>query len=243
MNKLVFASALAAGAVSCSSPSQGSSQGVTGPSTSSAPGSAPVTAVAHFKPIGTLRFEQYRDFGVRAGSLPVPVRRANAIQLALLMAVGDSVARVDIPPAEAARMKNEVLVPAFVWYIDAASGEPREQTPYFNERSSSYFGIPDPPKKIVGHLDDPSWFAENRVTQLRLRIYAGLDTLLPFFVDESLPWTEEANKAARDVRDFFPLAAEPGLWPYYKAEGKELFAWVEKNAPPGKARLPWEDEK
>jgi len=145
---------------------------------------------------------------------------------------------------EAARIWNEVSTPTVIAYYGATSGTYSVEIGHLGPRTAAYFGVPDPPganpgNGIVGHFDDPHWLPRDRAELLRRRILAALDVLLPFFADEARPWTDEANRAAREVRDFFPLAAEPGLWPYYKAEGKEFFAWVEKNAPPAKAPLPW----
>jgi len=143
------------------------------------------------------------------------------------------------------RELDKVTAPMNVYYGDPATGEleKRVRIDWREEVSGgerSHFGIPIPPDGVVGHFSDPRWPPKERVELLRQRIYSALDVLLPFFADENRPWTEEANTAAREVRDFFPMAAEPGLWPYYNAEGKEFFAWVEKNAPPGRAPLPWE---
>lgn len=110
-------------------------------------------------------------------------------------------------------------------------------------QAEKYFGFPSPPGGVVGSYDDPGRRSSDRAMLIDERLHAAMDVLLPFFADEARPWTEEVTRAAREVRDFFPLAAEPGLWPYYEAEGKGFFAWVEKNAPPGRARLPWEETR
>lgn len=194
-----------------------------------------------FRPMREMPYGQH--FGSnRTVTLPVPIRSPAGLRLALLL-IGDVTARAGRTPEEAARESQSVTVPWSVHYLDAITGELAGQTLELNEDRARHFGLPDPAGYVVGHLDDPNRLPEARVEKLRQRVLVGLDTLLPLFADEHLPWTDDANKAARDVRDFFPLAAEPGLWPYYRAEGKEFFAWLEKNAPPGKARLPWDDEK
>jgi hypothetical protein len=194
-----------------------------------------------FRPSRELSYGQH--YGAqRHVSLPVPVRRPTGVHLALLL-IGDVVAHRDVTAAQAADMSKEVTVPFSIHYLDPQTGTVASGGMPLNDDGPAYFGIPAPPTGVVGRLDDPKWLAADRIDLLRQRIYAALDVLLPFFADENRPWTEEANRAARDVRDFFPLAAEPGLWPYYKAEGKDFFAWVEKNAPPAKAPLPWEGPK
>lgn len=180
---------------------------------------------------------------VRPGELPVPVNCKTGLCLAAF--------ELSAPPwlpshprAENERAANEVSIPMRVVYVDARSGEMVDATgpgyDLFNVSAPKHFGIPNPPDRIVGHFDDPTWLPKERRQLLRDRILAALDVLLPLFTEQTRPWTEEANKAAQQVRDYCPLVAEPGLWPYYKAEGREFFAWVEKNAPPGNAPLPWE---
>lgn len=144
----------------------------------------------------------------------------------------------------ARRNRNEVSAPWQVVPLDPVTGEIAGPKFYMNAaRRLERYGLPDPPGWIVGHLDDPRWLPPDRVEMLRARIYKALDVLAPFFADEDRAWTEAANVAAQEIRDFFPLAAEPGLWPYYQAEGKEFFTWIEKNAPPAKAPLPWDEPR
>jgi len=138
-----------------------------------------------------------------------------------------------------AEERNHVNVPSQLLEVDVVTGEYVADTGV-SLNNNERFGIANPANGVIGHYNDPKWLPKDRLGTLRHRIYSALDLLLPFFADETRSWTAEANKAAQEVRDFFPLAAEPGLWPYYKAEGKEFFAWVEKNAPPGRVPLPWE---
>jgi hypothetical protein len=197
--------------------------------------------MAAFESAANMGYGQH--FGAdRRVSLPVPVRRSGNLCFALLL-IGDVVARAGMTAQEAEREQQNVTVPVRVHYLDVSTGKLVDDTHQLNEQRATHFGLPDPPGFVVGRLDDPTRPPREHLEKLRQRILAGLDVLLPFFADASLPWTEEANKAAQDVRDFFPVAAEPGLWPYYKAEGREFFAWVEKNAPPARAALPWESAK
>ncbi|MFO0592174.1 MAG: hypothetical protein U0441_31815 [Polyangiaceae bacterium] len=189
------------------------------------------------------------------GYLPIPVKRHGAVQLAYFQLAGRW-ASVDETKEEAIREDDKVTPPVVISYGNPFTGE-RADTFYPDWRDEhpgnpkSHFGLPTPksvdkPQRdyptapVIGHFSDPKWLPKDRLEILRKRIYEGLDTLLPFYADEHRPWTEDANKAAREVRDFFPIASEPGLWPYYRAEGKDFFAWLEKNAPPGKAALPWD---
>lgn len=189
-----------------------------------------------FRPVASIQL-QHDEFSIVV-KLPVPAKRDGRVLLAGLHLLYPTVLPT-IPREEFQRQLNEVRVPSLVSYADAITGE---QLPTI-DGTEKHFGIPDPPNRLLGHYDDPTWLPEDRRDQLRARILAGLDVLLPFFADENRPWTEAANKAAEEVRDFFPLAAEPGLWPYYRAEGREFFAWLEKNAPPAKAPLPWAENK
>jgi len=175
--------------------------------------------------------------------LPVPVRRNKGPCWAILLTTG-VVSNPRRTKQEYEREVNEIWNPAGIMYYDAVGGQFVEENPNHNERLEAYFGVPRPEGAkhffyVVGRRDDPKWTPTDRRDQLRVRILAGLDVLLPFFADENRPWTGAANKAAEEVRDFFPLAAEPGLWPYYRAEGREFFAWLEKKAPPAQAPPPW----
>ena len=211
----------------------------TGPHTTS--DSMSTDTSLRFRTMASFPYDRRMGILVHA-SLPVLVRRPQGVLVALLCIPRGTMARLDTTPEERARAHQEVQVPQQVHYLDPSTAVIVEDTRYLNERRAAHFGIPDPIGQVLGRFDDPHWPAKDRVTALRHRIYAGLDVLLPLFADEHLPWTEEANMAAREVRDFFPIAAEPGLWPYYRAEGRELFGWLERNAPPGKARMPWEEE-
>jgi len=229
----VKANLLFAGAVSvvACSPTA-SSTGQTGSADSSARAPAPIG----FRPVASVRL-QHDEFSIVV-KLPIPVKRDGRLLLAGLHLLYPTVLPT-IPREEFQRQLNEVRVPSLVSYADAITGE---QLPTI-DGTEKHFGIPDPPNRLLGHYDDPTWLPENRRDQLRARILAGLDVLLPFFADENRRCTEAANNAAAEVRDFFPLAAEPGLWPYYRAEGREFFAWLDKNAPPAKAPLPWATEQ
>lgn len=191
--------------------------------------------------------------GPFAALLPLPVRRNGAVYVAVMFRPALTIAAAS---EEERRRVNAIHLPAYIDYRDPSDGARHFFDPRTGQRSPSqvpfgsregeydparYFGMPTPPDGVVGQYDDPAWLPQARADLLRTRIHSALDTLLPFFADESRPWTEEANEAAQEVRDFFPLAAEPGLWPYYKAEGREFFAWVETNAPPAKAALPWDE--
>ncbi len=193
-----------------------------------------------FLPMSQLNYE-HRAGADRRASLPVPVRRPAGLRLASFM-LGGVWAKLGRSREETLRLENLITPPLSIDYLDPRSGEIVEDGPYLNEKRASYFGIPDPqtPDGEVGRYDDPSRPPKERLELLRQRIYSALDVLLPLFADENTPWTEQATKAAQEVRDFFPLAAEPGLWPYYKFEGREFFAWVERHAPPAKAPVPWE---
>lgn len=218
------------------------------PSDPGGPGSGSATthaarAPGAFLPVGSMKLGSGDGAPVQPGRLAVPVRRFGGVCIAVLH-IADPTIWPGTPASEIPRVKNEISPPENIVYWDARTNDLVARigtgAPAFREE---HFGLRDPDGQVVGHFDDPSWLPKARLDLLQRRIFAGLDVLLPFFADEHLPWTEAANKAAQEVRDFFPLAAEPGLWPYYKAEGREFFAWVEKNAPPGKARLPWDDEK
>lgn len=167
----------------------------------------------------------------RRAYFPIPVRRQGALRLSLF--------NLAFSGRKIPEEQNEVGAPTQMLEIDVVTGEYVADTGVNLDRKER-FGIADPPMGVVGHYDDPHRPPPDHLKALRFRIYFSMDLLLPLFAEQDRPWTEEANRAAREIRDFFPLAAEPGLWPYYKAEGKEFFAWVEKNAPPEKAVLPWD---
>jgi hypothetical protein len=198
---------------------------------------------AGFRPVATISLSWGDGGPVQAALLPVPIKRAGSIYVAAFELAWPT-PRPNMPSDEVRRIRNDVSIPMRVLYLDPLTGNKVDSTgpgyDLYNRSAPEHFGIANPPGRIVGHFDDPNWLPPDRLAMLRERIFAALDVLLPFFADENRPWTEAANKAAREVRDFFPLAAEPGLWPYYKAEGKEFFAWVDRSAPPGKAALPWD---
>lgn len=175
---------------------------------------------------------------VRYVSLPVPVRRPGGLRLALF-SITMPVANLNLSPEERALEANAVPVPDTVDEFDPVTLELVRTGGWLNQGRAQRFGIPDPAGQRVGRWDDPHWPPVEHRKLLRERIYAALDVLVPLFADESRTWTFEATTAAAEVRDFFPLAAEPGLWPYYRAEGKEFFTWVEKNAPPQRVPSPW----
>lgn len=233
----------------CSSAPQGtppsSSQG-----TSSTESARPMPSPAPmFRPTATI-WHGWTDFGsVRAPNLAVPVKRPAGLRIAVFQ-IYHPLGYAGEPVDEAVRERDKVTSPLTVLYGDPVTGKKKPEEcleldwdPAAPRGARAHFGLPTPADRVIGHFSDPSWPPEDRRKLLNDRIFAGLDILLPFFADENRPWTEEANKAAREVRDFFPLAAEPGLWPYYKAEGREFFAWLEKNAPPEKAPLPWKEAK
>jgi len=195
-----------------------------------------------FLPLASIRLGWADGGPFQAARLPVLARRNGAPCVAALH-LRLPVRLPDTPEAEARKAANEVSVPVYVVYVDAKSGAKLESTGFLNADRQAHFGIPDPKDEVVGHWDDPQALGQERVNALRARILAAFDVLLPLFADQDRPFPEDAYKAAREVRDFFPLAAEPGLWPYYKAEGRDFFAWVERHAPPAKTRLPWEAEK
>ena len=197
------------------------------------------TQSTSFRPVGALPYEK-EDPPERFVSLAVPVRRATGLRFALFFISMGPVANPHTTPEERELELHSVSVPDAVAYFDPRTHVWDGSPGYLNQGRPSHFGIPDPPKYFVGRWDDPKWPSKDRRDLLRARIFAAMDVLLPLFDDPSRPWTEQANQAAREVRDFFPVAAEPGLWPYYKAEGREFFTWVEKNAPPAKVPLPWE---
>jgi hypothetical protein len=158
----------------------------------------------------------------RRAEFPIPVRRGGRIKLVLMNLAfsgtdGDAL--------------NNVGYPIQILEVDVLTAEYAERP----------FIIPEHhPTGIVGRFDDPNTLPPQRRAMLSARVYAALDRLLPLFATEpSTPWTKEAQEAARDVRDLFPYAAEPGLWPYYEAYGRDFFAWAEQHAPAGAARLPW----
>ncbi len=194
--------------------------------------------ISPFLPTASLRLAGGDGGPVQPGTLPVPVKSRAGLRMAVLF-VRAWTPDPSVSPAKAKEIVASVSIPRLVRHLDPVTGQLDEQSIYL-QSGAERFGIPDPPDFIVGRFDDTRWPPPERREALRARIFTALDVLLPLFADQTLPWTEAANKAAQEVRDFFPLAAEPGLWPYYKAEGREFFAWVEKNAPPTKARLPWE---
>lgn len=200
-----------------------------------------------FLPTASLHVERLGWEPFRTALLPVPVKRPSGLRWAVLQ-YGAVVSNPNLTAVDYERAWNEIENPCSILYYDAVTAQFIEQNPNFNEHLEAYFGVPRPPGAtgcfyVVGHHDDPRAPPKDRWEQLRQRVFMAFDVLLPLFTDPNRPWTDDANKAAREVRDFFPLAAEPGLWPYYEAEGREFFAWVERNAPPGKAALPWEEAK
>ena len=200
-----------------------------------------------FQPLHTLRALR-QGYSDAVSTLPVPVRRGGRVHLAVLLRPA-YIVQPSTP--EERRKVNEVRAPGGIAYVDPIDGERTYFHPFTQAPSHSpldigspadvekYFGIPAPAGGVIGMYDDAHALPKDRVETLRERILSALDVLLPFFTDDTRPWTEQATKAAQEVRDFFPLAAEPGLWPYYRAEGKDFFSWVEKNAPAAKAPLPW----
>lgn len=191
-----------------------------------------------FRPMATLKLGWADGGPTRGVELPIPVKNKTGLCIAALQIAFPVPIRVS--KEEADRIQNKVSVPGEIVYVDVVTGEKVDSVGMGSlALATAYFGIPSPPDDVVGHFDDPKWLPPDRLALLRARIFAALDVLLPFFADDNRPWTEAANKAAGEVRDFFPLAAEPGLWPYYKAEGKEFFAWVEAKAPAAKTALPW----
>lgn len=243
--KLHLLATSAAGLMACAS--SGDAPTSTAGTTTTIPSTGSATTPG-FRPTGEMNLTSGDGGPVSAGNLPVPVRsRGQTVIAALHIA---SPTRFPNTPEEVARRQaNEISTPLYVVYWSPRSGqklwvEP-EMGPGFDRDAwlVQHFGQRPGKDHIVGRRDDPGAISKDRAEMLRQRICAALDVLLPLFDDPSLPWTEAANKAAREVRDFFPVAAEPGLWPYYQAEGRELFAWVEENAPPGRAALPWEETR
>lgn len=221
MKLQLFAASLA-GLTACSPAGSGS--------TSANDTTTPHGAAA-FLPMASVRLTWADGGPFQAARLPVLVRRNGKPCIAALHLIMPT-RWPGTPEAEARKVANEVTVPVYVVYVDARTGSKLGDTGYLNEARPAHFGIPDPAGQVVGHWDDPNALPQERIPVLVARIHAALDTLLPLYADENRPWTEEATKAAREVRDLFPLAAEPGLWPYYRAEGRELFDWVEKHAAP-----------
>jgi len=202
-----------------------------------------------FRPLETLRELRSGYDTAAVAILPIPVHRNGGLYLAVMLRP----AYVIQPSTPEERRKvNEVYAPAFIAYVDPRTGERHFFDPVtgvptlsavefgLKAECEKYFGLTIPQGGVVGSYGDPTRLLADRIEILRERVLSALDILLPIFADQRRPWTEAANTAARELRDFFPLAAEPGHWPYYKAEGKEFFAWVEKNAPPEKAVMPWE---
>jgi hypothetical protein len=232
------------GAVACSSsePHQSATTSTSAQSASAPSAPGPGGARPGFRPLASMNLSWGDGAPVQVVRLPVPVRRSTGMSIAALHIPFPTLIRISKEEAE--KIHNKIEVPCNVVYWDATTGQKVDIEYTGNDDAvAEHFGLRPPADGVVGHFDDPKWLPEKQREELRQRLYAAIDVLLPFFADENRPWTEEANRAARDVRDFFPLAAEPGLWPYYKAEGKDFFAWVEKNAPPAKAPLPWEGPK
>lgn len=175
----------------------------------------------------------------RFTTLPAPVKSGGRVRLALFSLTGLAF-NPSITPEQSRIIARQVSVPVMIDYFDAVTLEQEGSTGRLNQRTEAHFGIPSPAGEVAGMWDDPTWPSEEKRQNLRTRIYAALDVLLPIFADDNLPWTEEANKAAQVVRDYYPVAAEPGLWRYYEAEGREFFAWVAKRAPAAKAPMPWD---
>lgn len=256
---LLIASTL--GVAACSSQdgtnSTGTTSMTTGSATTASTNSASAATTPPDKPFRIVdrRWQGWGDQGpYLPAELPIPVRRKGTVQLAYFEIYG----RWALPKEtkeEALRENDKVTPPLLVSYGDPFTGAPidRVQIDWRDERPGNpkaHFGIAAsairgeqprdfPTAPVIGHFSDPKWLPKDRLEILRKRIYEGLDILIHFYADEARTWTEDANKAAREVRDFFPIASEPGLWPYYRAEGKDFFAWLDKNAPPGKATLPW----
>lgn len=214
------------------------------PPAGSGDSSAPsVGAQTRFRPIAPV-FRTWYDYGpYQVAELPVPVRRPQGLRVAVFH-IYDPLFKPHASKEEETRERDKVTAPMLVCDGDPVFGrrDHCERIDWTDDSPSSArarFGFSPPADGVVGHFSDSSPWWQERMVELRPRIYADLDVLLPFFAEPSRPWTAEATRAAQEVRDLFPLASEPGLWPYYKAEGKDFFAWLDTHAPPEKAPLPW----
>jgi hypothetical protein len=157
------------------------------------------------------------------------------------------VPRIGSDPAEVTKSLNEVRNPTYVLYFGIQK-ETLFDPGDMNEKAAEHFQIADPPEAkngryVVGHFSDPppDGLSKDQIEILRNRVLTALDVLVPLFlsVDPNMTWPDEANRALQEIRDFFPLVAEPGLWAFYRAEGKEFFLWVAKQAPREQALFPW----
>jgi len=167
-------------------------------------------------------------------SLPVPVRRDGQVRLAFMNLGVTGPWREDYD-----KKRHFVFAPSQVREVDLATGRTLLHPWSENEK---LFGIANPPDGVVGCDDDPTLPPREGRLVVLARVYVAMNVLIPFFADETRELSSEAVNAARDVRDYFPFACEPGLWPYYKALGQTFFAWAERIAVREKAPLPWPDQ-
>lgn len=149
-------------------------------------------------------------------ALPIPVRTAGRCLIAIL-AARESFGQ---------DRKLRFVAPDYVIYLDPEDGHLIQMKAV----EPSDFGQPHQPGEIIG-----GWGVNelpntpDEITQMWKNLIAALDVLLPVYVEDRRI-TDEVRQAARTFLRLFDIVGEKAFRPYYRALGKDFFAWLDRIA-------------
>lgn len=172
-----------------------------------------------------LNVEQLRSAGQRAArclptetrlTLPTPVGPIGRARMGILA----------VPEAFGTDRKLRFATPAYLIYLAPEDG----QLLQMKAVEPSDFGQPHQPGEIIGGWGvDELPNTPDEITQMWRDLIAALDVLIPVYL-ENRRLNDEVRQAAKRYLYLFDIVGEKALRPYYRALGKDFFAWLKQIA-------------
>jgi hypothetical protein len=163
-------------------------------------------SLARQQPAKTLPLETHQSY-------PIPVPRPDGLRVAFLFCT--QVARPG---------SIRLVAPGHLAFIHAVTGK-FEQVKKVRPRD---FGQAHPEGEFIGeHTIEPGMTYEGYLAQQET-LYRDYDVLLPAFAAGATQAGSDVKAAAVDFKVHFERLAEKPLLPYYRAIGRDFFAWLDR---------------
>lgn len=146
--------------------------------------------------------------------LPIPVIHRGGLQIVFLFC----------PALALPKQPVKMAPPQYMLTLNAVTGEREE----FHAVTSKDFGLSHQRNELVGTFAIPDGMTVDEFSQKLDRLFEIYDELLPAFVQNEITPSDDIKKATDEFQQLFGIVSEPPMLPYYRAAGKEFFAWVDR---------------
>ncbi len=150
-------------------------------------------------------------------SFPIPLRTGSGLKVTFLYCVS----RVSFGEG------LQLLPPSNVGIVNALTGVFEE----LRAVRPADFGLHDPENQFLGKYALPQGITQQDFHEDQTRLLLAYDALLPRFAINDTNPSPDTKRAAVEFKALFKLVAEQVLQPYYRAAGKQFFAWLDQVSP------------